>query len=406
MQNLNLNFLSFQPNALIVFGMFLLFGVLGGILSNRVKFMPTITSFMLLGLIIGPNVLGLINENMMHNSYIIIDVSLGLILYKLGNMLHPKAMLRSKKLMIISLSETLITFAFVFAAIILLGYGSVLAALVAAIAVSSSPAVLVHVATELHAKGPVTERAKSLVALNNLFSFMIFSMVLPFAMTDVANTPLDVFFLPLYRLLGAAVIGTLVAWVSVRITKMLKEQDMHYRFAIVIGAVMLTIGLSTMFHMSALLSPLILGIATRLFETSKHNLSKVGLGSGGDLFFIVLFVMAGAKIDPSGLIEAGFAVIFLVAMRSLGKFAGIFIVMPYMGFEKVQSNATSLLLIPMAGMAIGLVATTANLVPEMGVKIATIVFAMVAVFETIGPFAATKAFRMSKEAQKDEEDIE
>ena len=86
-------------------------------------------------------------------------------------------------------------------------------------------------------------------------------------------------------------------------------------------------------------------------------------------------------------------------MRSIGKFAGTYITMPHMGFEQTQYLATSLLLVPMAGMAIGLVATTANLVPEMGVKVATIVFAMVAVFETIGPFAATKAFFMSNEAQ-------
>jgi Kef-type K+ transport system membrane component KefB len=399
-------FSSFQPNTFMVFGLFLLLGVLSAILGNRIKGMPTITSFMILGLIAGPYGLGLVTKPVLQAAYVLIDVALGLILYKLGNMLHPKAMIKSKKLMIISLSETFFTFVCMFVAVMLLGYGPALSALIAAIGVSSSPAVLVHVAEELHAKGPVTERSKSLVAMNNLFSFMIFSMVLPFAMTNAEQTLTEVIFLPVYRLLGAAAVGIAVAWVSVRMVKMLRPWDQHYRFAIIIGAVMTTLGLCGMLHMSSLLAPLILGIATRWFETSKHNLSKVGLGEGGDLFFIVLFVMAGAKIDPGGLLDAGFAVIFLVIMRCVGKVAGIFFVMPHMGFEKTQSTATSLLLIPMAGMAIGLVATTSSLVPEMGVKIATIVFAMVAVFETIGPFGATKAFYMAGEAEEDSEDEE
>ncbi len=403
MENISAELGSFQPNTFLVFGLFLTFGVLSTILGKRIKGMPTITSFMILGLIVGPYGLKLITQEVLQTAHVLIDVALGLILYKLGNMLHPQAMIKSKKLMIISLSESFFTFMAVFLAVALLNYGVILSALIGAIAVSSSPAVLVHVAHELNAKGPVTERAKALVALNNLFSFMIFSIVIPFALTNAEQTFTDVIFIPLYRLLGATAVGIIIAWLTVRMAKMLDDKDNHYRFAIIIGSVMITIGLSSMLQMSSLLAPLVLGIATRWFETSKNNLSKVELGEAGDLFFIVLFVMAGAKIDPSGLFEAGFDVIFLVAMRFLGKFAGVYFIIPFMDIDRSQTKATALLLVPMAGMAIGLVATTSSLIPEMGEKIATIVFAMIAVFETIGPFAATKAFHMSDEAEKIEE---
>jgi len=406
MDALNLNALTFQPSALMVFGIFLLCGVVGVIAGSRIKGMPTITSFMLLGLIIGPHGIGLITKPILSGSHLFIEVALGLILYKLGNTLHPKAIYKSKKLMLISLSETLCTFFATSGSVLLLGYSPALAALIGAIAISSSPAVLVHVAEELHAKGPVTEKAKSLVALNNLFSFLIFSIAMPFAMTSAQHSFKAVVIIPAYMFLGAAAVGIVVGWLAVKITKMLKHEDQHYRFALTIGAIMLTLSISSMIHVSAILSPLVLGMAVRWFETSKHNLSKIELGEGGDLFFIVLFVMAGAKIDPSGLLEAGFAVLLLVISRCFGKFMGTYITMPHMGFEQTQYLATSLLLTPMAGMAIGLVAATASLIPEMGVKIATIVFAMVAVFETIGPFAATRAFLMSKEATLDKADME
>ncbi|MDX9689985.1 MAG: peptidase [Proteobacteria bacterium] len=388
-------------NTLIVFGSSLLFGVLGGMLANRIKWMPTITAFMILGFIIGPHVLGLITHPMLTDASVLINIALGLILTKLGNMLHPKAMFGSRRLMMMSLAETLLTFLLVFICIYTLCYGALMASLIGAIAVSSSPAVLVQLSDELGTKGTVTDRTKSLVALNNLASFFLFSLSLPFAIADQSSVFEDIAF-PLYRLLGAFAIGTLVAWLSIRIVKMLSPKGQHYRFTIVVGGVMLTLGLADLLQTSTLLAPLILGVATRWFESSKHNLSKIELGEGGDLFIILLFVLAGAKINPHYILEAGLAALLLAFVRSAGKLAGIYLVGRKTGFSKTQSMATTLLLLPMAGMAIGLVGTCTNLVPEMGEKITTIVFGMIVLFETIGPFAATKAFYLAGEVPEPE----
>ncbi len=244
------------------------------------------------------------------------------------------------------------------------GHASAPAALIGGIVVSSSPAVLVHVSEELHAEGPVSERAKSLVALNNLFSFLIFSVALPFAMLTHENSLGDVVLLPLYRLAGAAAVGIAVAWLAVRIAHLLGPDDEHYRFAIVIGAVMLTLGLAGSLGASALLGPLVLGITTRGLETRHVILSRVGLGEGGDLFYIILFVMAGAEIHLQGLGDMGLAPLLLALARCAGIFAGIFLAASLMGIDEKQTLPTTLLLVPMAGMAIGLVATTNNLVPR------------------------------------------
>jgi len=385
-----------------VFGLLLMLGVFRGLMANRIRWMPTITAFMLLGFLTGPHGLGLISKQMLADSTIFINIALGLILYKLGNMLHPEAMLKSRKLMAASLLESAVSFVLVFALILALGYGEVVAALIGAIAVSSSPSVLLHVSEEMRAKGPVTSRAKSLVALNNLFSFIIFSAVLPFAMAPHAEALSSAILVPVYRLCGAALVGIGTAWLAVRIARVFRPQDAHYRFALVIGAVMMTLGLCKMLAMSALFAPLVLGTATRWFETSKHNLSRVGFGEGGDLFFIVLFVMAGAKIDPVILMTTGFVPLLLVIVRSAGKAAGIFMVARYARLGRTDAAATSLLLMPMAGMAIGLVTALSRLVPEMSTQISAIVFAMVAIFETVGPFATAKAFTMTDEAGKDE----
>lgn len=394
---------NMHPGPLMVFGLFLLFGVLGGIIANRISWLPTISSFMALGFLIGPHGAGFITTDVLQEAEILPTIAMGLILYKLGNTLHLKHMIRSRSLLFSSLAENAVSFIAVFAVVIMAGYGQHMAWLVSAIAISSSPAVLVHVASEMRAGGPVTDRTKSLIALNNLLSFIIFSIVITFVMGKSDIGIFSAIGLTIYRFVGAVAVGTLVAWLAVRLARMLKPQDEHYRFSIVIGAITLTLGLCKMFSISALLASLVLGIATRWLETRKHRLSRVQMGEGGDLFFIILFVFAGAKIDIALAFKTGWVPLLLVLARGFGKFFGIFSSSLFTKTVK-QALPVSLLLMPMASMAIGLVLAAARFVPEMAHGVTAIVLSMVAILETLGPIAAKEAFLMANESNKENPD--
>ena len=84
----------------------------------------------------------------------------------------------------------------------------------------------------------------------------------------------------------------------------------------------------------------------------------------------------------------------------LGKTAGVYLAGRLSGVDNKASAATSMMLMPMAGMAIGLVSTTMKLAPEAGSVIATVTFAMVAILETVGPFLVTRALVLCDEAGK------
>ncbi len=71
-----------------------------------------------------------------------------------------------------------------------------------------------------------------------------------------------------------------------------------------------------------------------------------------------------------------------------------------MGYTRRQSVGAGLLLVPMAGLAIGLVQTTSDMVPALGSQIAAVVLGAVAVFETIGPPLAAFALRLTGEARE------
>jgi Kef-type K+ transport system membrane component KefB len=399
-----LTLLDFLPqgwptmNTQMVFGILLAFGTLGGLLAARVRWLPTITGFMVLGLIIGPSGLGLLSQQDLNDARGLVDIALGLILFKLGATLHPLLSLRNRALLVTSMAESGLTFALILGLMLWMGAVPVVAVLAAAIAVSSSPAVLIHVVEELHAKGPTVDDAEALVAMNNVMAFLLFSLALPFALRDAQLSISTALLLPAYQMLGAVTVSVTVAWMVTGIARLTRNDELHLRFALVVGAVMLTLGLAMALKVSSLFAALSLGIACRWLQRGSH-LTRVEFGGGADLFFIILFVFAGANMHLSEAIEyAPLAGAYVVA-RSLAKLLAVYGSGLVFGISHRRSFATGLLLIPMAGMAIGLVQTTSGLLPQMGTQVAAVVLAAVAVFETIGPPLTAFALRMSGDAR-------
>ncbi|MEO8248589.1 MAG: cation:proton antiporter [Burkholderiales bacterium] len=399
------NLLSFLPegfpqlNLLVAFGVLLAFGTLGGLLAARVKWLPTITGFMALGLLIGPSGFGLLSEEALISAQPLVQIALGLILFKLGNTLHPWAVLRNRALVVTSLVESALTFSAILLLMLWTGAPPVVAVLAASIAVSSSPAVLIHVAEELHAQGPTVDAAEALVAMNNVLAFVLFSFSLPLALRDAQFDPLAAMLLPAYQLIGAVIVAMVVAWIVTRIAQQTRVDEQHFRFALVVGAVTLALGLSIALNVSALFAALTLGVACRWMQ-GRSRLTRVEFGGGGDVFFIILFAFAGANLHIHDLAEfAGIALAF-VAVRVLAKCLSLYGCGRMFGYTRPQSIAVGLLLVPMAGLAIGLVQTTATLLPQLAAQVSAVVLGAVAVFETIGPPLTAFALRFTGEAGK------
>lgn len=384
-------------NVLIVFGLLLAFGTLGGLLAARVRWLPTITGFMALGLAVGPSGIGLLSKEALDGARVLVDIALGLILFQLGVTLHPWIALRNRALVVTSLAEGGATFGVILVLMLWFGASPLIALLAAAIAVSSSPAVLMHVSHELRAQGPTVDAAESLVAMNNVLAFLLFSLALPFVLHRSDVDFVTALALPAYRALGAIAVSVGVAFVVTRIALLTRADEHHLRFALVVGAVMLSLGLAVALDVSSLFASLTLGIACRWLQRGSR-LTRVKFGGGADVFFVILFVFAGANLHVREVVEyAPVAIVFVLA-RSLAKTASVYGCGLAFGHPHRESIATGLLLLPMAGLAIGLVQTTSGLVPGIGAQVSTIVLAAVALFETIGPPIAAFALRLSGDA--------
>lgn len=398
-----LDSINFLPQALptitplIAFGLMLIMGCLGGYLAHKLSWLPSITGFMAVGFVFGPSGLGVLNQDSMAASQIFIDVALALILYRLGLSLDVKLLRRSPGLLLIAAVESAATFALVLYILLQFGTPVAIAALLAAIAISSSPAVLLHVAHEVGAQGPVTESAKTLVALNNFFSFLVFSATLPALHHSAGASWGFIIFEPLFRFMGSLLLGAVIAFVLHRVA-LKTRQAPQYRLALVIGAVMIGLGLANELKLSTLFVPLVLGIVVKSQER-EDTISDLAFGSAFELFFIVLFVFAGARLHLQEVIEYAPVVLALVIARCVAKTMSVVAVTQVLKLPLRSGASTGLLLVPMAGLAIGLVQTSSALFPQHASTIAAIVLGAVTVFETMGPPIAAFAFRLAGETE-------
>ncbi len=384
-----------ELNPMISFSVLLVAGAMGGYLAHTVRWLPSITGFMLLGYIAGPSGLNVLSVDALSASRVIIDIALGLILYRLGLSLDIKAVLRDRYLLIATMLETITTLLAVFFILRYFNVSVLTAAFVAAISTSSSPAVLIHVGHELGAKGPVTSSAISLVALNNVISFLVFSALLPIAHVEADASWKVIVFQPLYRLFGSLMVAIGIAY-GLHYLILASRKAKQYRLALVVGGSMLALGLAKALILSTLFAPLALGIVVRSIE-HENLVSSIEFGETFELFFIVLFVFAGANLHVHELMQYAPTAVALVFARGLSKWLGVFVAAKAFRLPNRQAISTGLLLVPMAGLAIGLVQTTDQLFPTEISTVSALVLGAVAIFETIGPPIAAMAFRYSGE---------
>ena len=384
-----------QINTLVLFGFLLFCGALGGYLAHRVSWIPSITGFMLVGLLAGPNVLGLFDHASLEQARVVVDIALALILYRLGLSLDLRTLLQDRALLAVSLVESGLTFAAVLVGLTWYGLSPLASAVMAAIAISSSPAVLLHVAHELGAQGPATDRARALVAMNNVLAFAMFAALLPALYHESAAPLLTMAGAPVYQLLGSALLGGLTGLALHHVAR-LTQGAAQYSLALVVGAVAMTLGLALTFGLSALFAPLVLGVVVRSLE-KRELIAKLEFGPAFELFFVALFVYAGANLHLHEIwLMAPAAGVFVLA-RCAAKWVGVAATARLVGWPGASQRHVGLMLWPMAGMAIGLANTTASTFPLTGAEVAAVVLAAVAVFETIGPPVVARALRWAGE---------
>ena len=396
---MGLGFLPQLPPAFgqpALFGALLLAGLLGGELVRRLLGLPRITGYVLAGVLLGPQVSGLLAPGALGEARVLIDLSLGLIVFELGHRLDVQWLRRNRWLFVAAIAESAFCFGAVLAALLAFGFQPLLAATAAAIGTATSPAVVLLVAHELRAAGQVTERMLLFTAVNCALAYVALTLLLPFLHLEHAMSWREAVLHPLYILGGSALVGSfaslsllwLAGWVG-------KREDRQ--FILLVALVVLAVGAARSLNLSVVVTLIILGMLARNFDY-EHVLLPLRFGYGGQLFFVILFVLTGASVEFTALPGVAAAVVAFIVARFAGKGLALLAFGPLSGVSPRGAGLLSLALLPMSGLAVVMVLDTQAMYPAFGGELAAVVLSAVAVLAILGPIATQFALRRAGEA--------
>ena len=384
----------FAANMMLV-GAVLLCGLAAGHVFARYLRLPRITGFVAAGLVLGPGMLNLLDQATLAELSIFVDISLGLILFELGRRLDLRWLTRDRWLLASGIGESLLSFLFVYWTLRFFDVAPVYAATAAAIAVATSPAVLLMIVHDQRAKGPLTERMLTLTALNNVIAFLMITLLFGFVHLEYKASWARALLHPLYLIAGSAALGYFAFVVARWLARWFGKRE-DIQFIMLLGLIVATVGFAISYKFSVLLALLAFGVFAKNLDRN-HDLMALEFGPGGQLFLVVLFVITGAGLQLSELAVAGGLGLAFVLARLAGKLAGLAMFAPLSGLTQKKSVLLGIGMVPMSAIAVVMVQGASQLYPEFGAKLSSIVLSAVVILELVGPLATQWALRFAGE---------
>ena len=388
--------LPFQLSYPLLFGVLLVLGMLGGEMARALR-MPRIIGYVIVGFIVAPLAQAISLEPLIEEARIFVDLALGLVLFDLGRRMDLQWMKRDWTLAASGLAESLLTFGAVFAVLVAFDFPAVQAGIVAAIAMATSPAVVLLIVQDTRSEGQVTERALNLVALNSLLASIVSTILLASAHLETRMDIDSALLHPAYLFLGSLALGAVMASFARLLARTVeKTKDLH--FTLIAGMVIGAVGVAAMLKLSVILSLLAFGLFARN-DARRYDLLNVNLAPASRLLYIVLFVITGASLPLPALAVGGAAGLALAAARAAAKFVGVLVFAPLGGMRMRQAVGLGCALMPMSTLALMLQHDVLRTFPEFGADLTAVFLAAVLIMEIAGPILVQWGLKLAGEAE-------
>jgi len=355
---------------------------------------PRVSSYVAVGLLAGMLGQPGLNVDQFGFSFLA-NVALSLVLFELGYRINLRWFRHNPWVLLVGLVESLLTFTLVYWAAGWFDLAWEVRLIIAALAVSASPAGIMRVANELRGAGQVTERVMHLCAINCLVAVMLVKVVMGYWLLStsgdwVAAGVSSVYALLIAVSLGGA-LGVLVPW-------LVRSPDTRSNSATVLFALSVLLLTATAFALSVspLLAALSFGIVARERRVQLTPAQR-DFGSVGDLLGMFLFVYVAVLIDWSHVwTTIGIAVV-LLAVRVLSKVVCNLAVAQFSGITTRKGWLTGLALTPMSAFAILLLEQSRQYGFEPAVAAFAAMAAMMAIQELIGPWVTQRSLMAAHE---------
>ena len=385
---------------------------------SRVQ-LPLISGFLFAGILVGPHVLGLIDQETVDNLRFVDEISLAVIAFAAGSELYIKEMRsRVKSIAWVILGNVIaIPVLGVIAFLALADFVPFLqpmsmtsrlavALLAGAILIARSPSSAIAIVDELRARGPFTQTVLGVTMISDVVVIIFFALSSSLADALLTDLHFDVSFLLLIveefalEVAFGYLVGRLLAFILSRhLPAWVKEATI---LASGYGIFLAVNWLRSFSHANLpfeiFLEPLLVGmIATFVvanFTPYRAELRKL-LEEIGPPIYIAFFTLTGASLALDVLVYAWSIALALFAARLIGLFIGSFGGGVAAGDPMKHNRISWLAYITQAGVGLGLAKEVAVEFPGWGDAFAATIIAVIVLSQLVGPpafkWAITKA---------------
>lgn len=383
--------------------------------------LPSVTAYLIAGVLIGPYCLGAIgipglgfnNHESLQVLALVSEVALAFIAFSIGNEFRLDELKKTgKQALVIGVFQAVIATVFVDFALwgvhILMPdkISAAQAITLGAIATATAPAATLMVVRQYKANGPLTSLLLPIVALDDAVGLIVFAVSFGIAKTMVSGT-IDIISIivnPLIEIVLSLLLGAIMGFVLTLLEKLFNSNT--NRLNLTIGAVFLTASLAMIdFHVgpvhvsfSSLLTCMMLGTVFCNTCSLSHDLMAASDKWTSPLF-AVFFVISGAELELGVFADWAIVVIGIIYIifRSLGKYFGTYASAKATSCSPEICKYLGITLLPQAGVALGMCSIAAAQWPEQGALIRNITLFAVLIYEIFGPMFTKMALTAAGE---------
>ena len=371
--------------------------------------LPLITGFLIIGLVSGPELLGLIDGEALPKLGFLNDVALAFIAFAVGSELYLKE-LRSRMKSIISMviSQVAVTFILVSLAMYLLtdlipfflgmklGARIAISMLAGTIAVARSPASAIAIINELRARGPFTQTSIGVTVVKDFAVVIFFAIIFTLSKSLIQESEFKWYYIGqvVAELTVAFGLGFLV-WLILRgiftIKGMLPLKNvlvllvgfLAYGFThIISNHSSRFLGLEL--HIEPLLICIIGSFLVTNFSVYRNDFVRV-VKETGPYVYIVFFTLTGAMISLEVIAAFWFITLILFGARLVSLFIAGYLGSSIAGDPRLFRRVSWMPYVTQAGVGVGLATIISAEYAAWGNEFATIMISVIVLNQIVGP---------------------
>ncbi len=395
--------MEYYPLNLLLIGLLSLLGLFAGQLASRLGF-PRVVAYVLVGVLFSADFLGrFFPVNASEWVRPLTDVSLNIIAFIIGGSVTlPQLQRMGKSMLGIAFFESIGAMLMVFLSVLLFipqiaGIPAISLALAfAAISSTTAPAGTIAVLHQYHCKGPFSSTLLGVVALDDAFGMIFFSVVMAFLVGGSLEQTLEV---ALIHIVGAILFGCISGFSLAKLTSLVQQKNLL--LPLVFGSIFVVSSVAELNHLSALLATMSLGFFARLFLYSAGNKLFGSIDFLEETVFLAFFTLAGTHFHPAVFTEHLDLILVYFFARIMGKILGAAFGAKITKSSLLVTRWLGFALVPQAGVAIGLALTLSHQeqFAGIGLIVINVILATTLIYELLGPLSARFALKKAGEIE-------